>query len=261
MSEVKVVPAPIVRVVARTKLDPHGIRLWLSDVDGTEWDRIWFGNQIEPWGYRDAGSGQDVLVEAAARACYWSYNRGRGHADHIANLREQGHTSTFEHVSWTFAIAGVSRSLTHELVRHRVGVAISQMSQRYCGPEVVRFVCPPAIYEADDPVLYSEWVDSCGRAMDAYTEMLARIREEMPEAKRKQVYEAARSVLPNCTETRLFWTLNGQALRHVLEKRGSPGADAEFRRLATQIARIVKAEAPQLFADVRIDDGIVEVGP
>lgn len=305
VDEIKIVHAPIVAIVAATAWRPGDTDDWLERCGMAEgWDRV--GDYLG-WGvdgqYPEGGvADADVVVEAAARCCYWSYNRGRGHAEHIANLREQEHTSTFEHPTFTLAIAGVSRALTHELVRHRVGVAISQLSQRYCGPEMVRFVLPPAyaasqaawevaerlraahaggdaeewdaavssaaeflgmgraegvlratveVYRRASP--FGRWLDSCQAALASYAAILAELRDDRPEAKRKEVYEAARAVLPNSTESRLFWTINGQAARHFLRKRGAPSADAEIRRLAVTIAPLLKAEAPELFADFRIE--------
>lgn len=299
--EIRVYDAPDVAIVASTRVDEPKLDQWIErqgfdDGDLGGWDRLRGG--IEASGLSHA----DVLVEGAARVCYMSYNLGRGHAEHIENLRAQGHTSTFEHPSFTLAIAGVSRGLTHELARHRVGVAISQLSQRYCGPEHVAFVIPPAylpsyrawlalesyreadaigssrgreealdaaeamtghramIPVAEEARLYGAWLAGRKDDLAEYRETLDYLREETPEARRQEIYEAARSCLPNCTETKLFWTLNARSARHALAMRGSPHADAEFRRLALAIAGLLKAHAPQLFADLSTDGGVVEFG-
>lgn len=309
MSEITIYDAPDVALVASTRVEGGPLDDWVGrqgfsyadpDVagDGADvpgWDRLRF------WDRRLTGCAEDadLLVEGAARVCYMSYNKGRGHAENIANLKAQGHGSVFEHPSFSFAIAGVSRSLTHELARHRVGVAISQLSQRFCGPEHVGFVVPPAfarsraasaiadelrmanswedgerfkswaekataftgggdlagLYEEAKP--YERWFHCCSGALGAYKEILAGLEAGMPEAKRKERYEAARSVLPNCTETKLFWTLNARAARHVLAMRGSAAADAEFRRLALAMLPHLKGAAPELFRDVTERDGFI----
>jgi thymidylate synthase (FAD) len=250
--EIQVVHAPIVELWASSQLSGDGGR-WLAEF-GVDWDRF-----EEMAGGKDV-SDPDAIVEAAARCCYWSYNRGRGHAEHIANLLDVGHGSVLEHATFTLAIAGISRTCSHEMVRHR-HLSFSQLSQRYCGPELVRFVMPPRIHDGPDAACEA-WVGRCAACLDQYRAILGTIRDHWPEAARKEVYEAARSVLPGCTETRMFVTGNGRSWRHFLALRGGVHADAEIRRLSLAIAPILKAEAPELFRDVEADaaSGTVTVG-
>ena len=87
------------------------------------------------------------LAEFAGRLCYMSQRNpaSRTTADYLENIKRQGHGSVLEHASYSLLLEGVSRSLTHELVRHRAGTAMSQLSQRYVDESEASFVVPPAI--------------------------------------------------------------------------------------------------------------------
>ena len=107
------------------------------------------------------------LVEVAGRLCYTSYARPRpgGNATYIGHILEVGHGSVLEHAVFNFIITGVSRSFTHELVRHRAGWSYSQLSQRFVDESACAFVEPDAI--AEDPELHRIWLEaiaSCQRA-------------------------------------------------------------------------------------------------
>lgn len=192
-----------------------------------------------------SGTYADSLAEGAGRACYWSYGKGRNtNEEYIRNIVESGHGSVLEHPTWTFGLRGISRSLSHELVRHR-HLSFSQLSQRYYKEEG-EFVVPPLLAEAEQ----GEFRASCERAMVAYTHYL----EMLPNTKRGR--EAARAVLPNATATRIVVTGNARSLRNMLALRGSEHADAEFRRLAVKWTRLMKELAPNIFADFKVVEGI-----
>jgi thymidylate synthase (FAD) len=190
----------------------------------------------------------DGLAETAGRACYWSYGKGRkGNDAYLGNIIASGHGSVLEHPHWTFGIMGISRTLSHELVRHR-HLCFSQLSQRFVTEEP-EFVVPPKLLE-DKPARFA-FEQSCSAAAEAYRTLLKQLPDD------KSGREAARSVLPGATATRIVVTGNGRALRHVLTLRGSLGADAEFRRLACQWLAIMKQEAPNIFQDMEVQDGHV----
>jgi flavin-dependent thymidylate synthase len=150
--------------------------------------------------------------------------------------------SVLEHASWSLLIEGVSRSLTHELVRHRAGTAFSQLSQRYV--EHVEGVAPPAVIKAG---LLLPWTDRAREVIQAYMAQLDALRANGLTG--KALKEAARSLLPNCAETKIVMTANARAWRHVIELRSGEGADAEIRRLFRAVLAVLKAEAPALFGD------------
>lgn len=194
----------------------------------------------------DDASGAEKIVEYAGRGCYlsWHNPKRRTIAGYIENILEEAHGSVCEHASWTFWIEGVSRSLSHELVRHRVGVAISQLSQRFVEhPEVV---VPPLILDCGE-ITQSIWRASIAQELVLYDNMLKELKGIG--IKGKPLREAARSLLPNATETKITWTANARTLRQFIERRAHPAADAEIRRLAMMLLAILKGEAPALFGD------------
>jgi thymidylate synthase (FAD) len=212
----------------------------------------------------DNNAAQD-LVEFSGRLCYLSFGEGsidghktvQGRTSAFAyhqNLLDQGHGSVLEHANFSLLLEGISRSLTHELVRHRAGFAYSQLSQRFVKAEGATFVLPPAI--RPDTKEYHTWLQATFEEFNHYRTLLGELAERYGKED-KRVREAARSVLPNACETKVVATGNIRAWRHLLEMRGSEGADAEFRRLAISILPHLSAEAPHLFYDfiVRRRDG------
>jgi thymidylate synthase (FAD) len=177
---------------------------------------------------------------------------------YIGNLIGQGHGSVLEHAVWDLVITGVSRSFTHELVRHRAGTGISQLSQRYVDESTADFVEPGII--AGDPELHGIWqaaIESAHESYKALVERLAaKVQAEHPDLGRtsrmKMAREAARSVLPNATETKLMFSANARALRWIITLRGGEGAEPEIRRFAVKLGRLMREEAPTLFGDIEI---------
>ena len=197
------------------------------------------------------------LAEFAGRLCYMSQANpaGRATRDYIENIKKQRHGSVLEHASYSLLIEGVSRALTHELVRHRAGVAFSQLSQRYVDESEANFVVPPAIL--GDVMLESQWRAEMERAQSAYVALVRELMERYGWVadrvhRRKMAREAARGVLPNSTETKIVVTANARAWRTILELRGGEGADLEIRRLAVAIVRLLQREAPAFFCDFEI---------
>lgn len=209
-----------------------------------------------PWD-TDADGGQ-ALVEFAGRACYQSWSkpnpRTATNASYISHIVEVGHFSVLEHASVSFYITGVSRSCTHELIRHR-HFSYSQLSQRYVPEDDARVVLPPGL--DDDPALRQIVLDAADASRAAYLEVLERLEAKFAGApnavlQRKQARQSARSVLPNDTETRLVVTGNYRAWRHFVAMRASEHADTEIRRLALACLRELTTVAPAVFADFEI---------
>jgi len=205
-----------------------------------------------------------AVVEISARMCYMSYGRGRRDiTDFINNLLNSKDGSVFEHVNYGFVITGVSRSLTHELVRHRAGFAYSQRSQRYVDETEGTFVVPPALLKSRKGVGIAREIldEALQNASDSYKKLVESLEEALPRDlfelntdRRKAIRQAARSVLPNATETKIFVTANVRALRHFFEMRGAAYADWEIRYLAIEMLKIMREEAPLLFGDFTITD-------
>jgi len=206
------------------------------------------------------------LAEIAGRVCYLSFARPRpgGNKTYLAHILEVAHGSVLEHAYWNFIFTGISRSCTHELVRHRAGWAFSQLSQRYVDESQADFIEPESI-AAVEP-LHKIWLDSVASSQEAYRKLVERLEEtfkDVPDKtlRRKMARQAARSVLPNATETKIFASANARALRHFIEMRASRHAETEIRKLAVQVLRIMQNEAPNLFGDyqlVPLQDGTYE---
>ena len=212
-----------------------------------------------------AGDNQSAaIIEISARLCYMSFGKGRRDiADFINNLLSSKDGSVFEHVNYGFVFTGVSRSLTHELVRHRAGFAYSQRSQRYVDEKDGSFVVPPALVQEMDgsgeagrilQEALEEASASYAKLADALGKVLPRERFASNTDRRKAVRQAARAVLPNATETKIFVTANVRAWRHFIELRGAPFADWEIRGLALDVLEILQREDPLLFGDFTIED-------
>jgi thymidylate synthase (FAD) len=226
---------PVVRVIAHTTFSPP---------DDVAWET-------------DAEDGQ-ALVEFAGRACYQSWSKRNAatatNAGYLAHIIDVGHLSVLEHASVTFYITGVSRSLTHELIRHR-HFSYSQLSQRYVPERDAAMVEPKVI--ADDPELHEIFESAADSALTAYNELLERLEKKFAALdattrSRKLAREAARAVLPNATETRIVLTGNYRAFRHFVSMRATEAADVEIRALAVEILRQLQGIAPNVFGDYTI---------
>lgn len=316
----KLIYEPSVRLVGRQSVDLDALNefiadeapnaAWLLDLDASESDQI---------------------PEVAGRICYMSFAKPRpgGNAAYLQNILQSGHGSVLEHAVWNFIISGVSRSFSHELVRHRAGWAYSQLSQRYVDESVAEYVVPHDLQEAVRVYQYSEtssveeyksppvgdnawlmkywkdgnglnntefrsiyligerWCESVTDSHNSYKSLVSKMADdlekseyekwrtaaaklEMPlfsledwkntltidqkTAMRKQVRQAARSVLPNATETKLFVTVNARAARHFIELRASKHAEPEIRKVAVAMLQILQKESPNLFGDYQLRD-------
>ncbi len=209
----------------------------------------------------DTSEAAEILAEIAGRTCYMSFGKGRkSNQDYLENILASKHGSVLEHAVWNLLITGVSRALTHELVRHRAGFGYSQLSQRYVDESDARYVVPP-LYQQNDE-LRAKWQETVDLVRAAYESLAAattdyvqqRHPEMTPRDRRKWARQAARSILPNACETKIFVTGNSRAWRHFLELRGSIHADTEIRLLAVEVARVLLKESPNIFHDVEIVD-------
>lgn len=249
------VTEPRIELVGKPVIEIAGVMAFLNE-HGYSWEAL--TTKLDA--HVDLGDGDgEWLVEMAGRNCYQSWPKagepakGRTHEDHIKHLIEIGHGSAIEHAAFNFAIWNISRSLSHELVRHRIGTSYSQLSQRYVDSSNVDFIVPPAIQELKQtqPEIYAKWVAHCNSSRDLYEELTASLANMYSDIddkleRRKKARQAARSVLPNATETKIFVTMNARAVRHFIELRASEFADVEIRKLAVQMFQIMKKEFPLL---------------
>ncbi|HLW68849.1 MAG TPA: FAD-dependent thymidylate synthase [Gemmataceae bacterium] len=252
-SAIKIFREPVVYLLGRQTVDEAELNRFLSD-HGVTWQT-------------DTEIAAEVLTETAGRTCYMSFAKPRpgGNATYLSHIIDVGHGSVLEHAVWNFLVTGVSRTLTHELIRHRAGMGYSQLSQRYVDESVAEYVEPDVI--ARDPELHQLWLNSVSQSHQAYLQLAEKLQSKYSDepdrtARRKLARQAARSVLPNATETKIFMTANSRAVRNFLEQRGSRFAEPEIRKLANVLLKIMQREAPNIFQDYRevpLPDGTFEI--
>ncbi len=242
----------------RVITEPEVYLVGRQTVSDTEIDRFLSDHDVDSWQSDTAVAGQK-LCEVAGRVCYMSFAKPRpgGNERYLNHILGVGHGSVLEHAVWNFIFTGVSRSLTHELIRHRAGFGYSQLSQRYVDESQTDFVEPAII--ADDPELHSVWQAAMQDSLAAYQKLVAGLAAKLEHVedktlRRKIARQAARSVLPNATETKIFVTANARALRHFIELRCNEHADTEIRLLAAKVCTVLQREAPNLFGDYELTE-------
>ena len=197
-----------------------------------------------------SNSAPELLLEFAGRACYQSWDKPNPAtaetADYIGHVLDVNHLSVVEHATASFYLEDVSRSFTHELVRHR-HLSFSQLSQRFVNlaEETVLPVMPPLCRE--DDVAKNIVYDAFDTAVDAYIRLETHLRATHPELGTKQVREAARALLPNCTPTSIVVSGNFRSWLEFIDKRDNEHADREIAEVAAQIRDLLKQVAPAVF--------------
>src|SRR5438094_7565022 len=176
---------PTVYLVGRQAIDSRELDRFLAD-HGVSWQT-------------DTEVAAEYLSEVAGRVCYMSFAKPRpgGNKVYLEHILEVGHGSVLEHAVWNFIFTGISRSLTHELVRHRAGWGYSQLSQRYVDESVAEYVEPDCI--AQDPELHALWLEAIGMMHQAYMKLVEGLTEKFQDEpdrtlRRKLARQAARSV-------------------------------------------------------------------
>ncbi|MFO3664978.1 FAD-dependent thymidylate synthase [Anaerococcus sp. ENR0831] len=177
---------------------------------------------------------------------------------YINMLISMGHLSPVEHASFTFAVEGVSRSLTHQLVRHRIA-SYSQQSQRYVKFDDFDYIIPPAIDNNESAKkLYIETMEKCNEAYLKISQELfdnyykINIEDGLDEKKarskaEKSAIEDARYVFPNASESKIVFTMNARSLLHFFSLRCCNRAQWEIREMAFEMVKICKEIYPNLF--------------
>lgn len=206
------------------------------------------------------------LAKVAGQLCYMSFGPKRSlnaqAKRYFDNLKSSGHGSVFEHANFSLLLYGISRSVTHELVRHRAGFGYSQLSQRFVSGRMLRFVERPE-YRSDE-LLHEQFLRRIERSAEEYNLLANRLLEMQQtgasilsaEARtdlRKKVQQSARSLLPNETEAPIVVTGNGRSWRHFIEARADAHAEIEIRELAVRVFLCLRQTDPILFDDYRIE--------
>ena len=195
----------------------------------------------------------ETLVTFAGRSCYESWHRPseatRDDADYIERtIFEQQHGSILEHATATLYFTGVSRAFLTELTRHR-HLSFSVRSQRFVDESGANIVLPPAYRNAQpETALHraAELLEGIAQDLDSHYEGLV-AEAEIDGHKRKQAREAARSILPNMTETKVIVTANLRAWLEVIERRTAPDADAEIQEVMGMARDVLRPLAPTIF--------------
>jgi thymidylate synthase (FAD) len=208
------------------------------------------------WQEKAPAGEAERLVEFAGRVCYMSFGgqqSGRTNKEYIDNLVTEGHESVLEHANFTLLADRISRALSHQLVRHRVGFAYSQLSQQYHDEQEAEFTFPAEL--GNELSAAKEWEDAVKHARDVYAGLVARLtrstfaRQMTPKERMRAIRSIARGVLPNATETTLVMTGNARAWRHLLTIRGAIIGDMEMRRFCFKSWELLRGEAPAMFDD------------
>ena len=237
---------PKVIKIAETRIDRDGVHAMLQALGVSRKGEERFSQMV------DNG---ETLCELAGRMCYESFELGlnpnvtkirEDSKDYFKNLLTKGDGSVCEHGSASFVFLGVSRIFTHELARHRVGIAISQESLRYVRPKEIQMFLPDDL----DPQLREAMVKVAERTEDAYREL----EESIPWAElqmdtKKRLTSALRRILFDGIATNVVWTANFRTLRWVIEMRTDPSAEVEIRLVFDQVAQICKKDYPLLYQD------------
>ena len=245
---------PQVYLVAETAIHYDGLQSYLGSVGAYDW-------RTSP-NITDA----ERLSEFAGRLCYRSWKPGlnpnvtkvrEGNAEYLANVIKQKHGSIFEHASVSFVFANVSRVFTHELVRHRVGVGISQESMRYVRNDDIPFWMPNSLEGDPEIKAFSAKMFRLAEEFQVY--MRKRFDLDNPESgfdMKKAITSAMRRFLPDGVATSILWTANLRTLRHVLELRTSKAAEEEIRRVFDAVGHLLHSRYPNVFGDmIRNADG------
>lgn len=266
---------PRVYLIAESRIDAPGMIGALKEIGGkTALD--WFDTKLDGHGVEgiigltEEALRGELLTEVAGRTCYKSFGIGlnpnvtkirEDSKEYLANTLAKGDGSIFEHATCTFAFVNVSRVFTHELVRHRVGVAISQESLRYVRideenqmkvwiPDLSKFdkyvVESASLTKNSDYVLETQ----LSKAESNYNVIQSIYDwDKMSFAEKKELTSALRRMLPQGMLTNMIWTANHRTLRHVLAQRTSEGAEVEIRMVFDRVGTILKERFPLIYQD------------
>lgn len=244
---------PEVKLIARPEIDWYALTDYIDSTggNGLAWADRHNGNEQQK-------DGQD-LVEAAGRACYRSWEPGlnpnvtKVRTDqelYLRNILNSGHGSVLEHANYSFTFHHVSRVLTHELVRHRAGTAISQESMRYVRLDNIPFWLPEWALEDED--FTKDFKALAEQSEQFIAKWSARWKLDDPATgfhKKKVATSLLRRGVGGGHATDMVWTANIRALRHIIESRTAPGAEEEIRLVFGKVAEIMRNECPMLFGD------------
>ncbi len=236
---------PKVFIVGETKIDQEGMAAYLEHVGAPEWTT-------------DTSSDSEKLTEFMGRLCYRSWKPGmnenvkkvrEGNDTYLKNVVRVKHGSLFEHCVVNFVFADVSRVFTHELVRHRVGMAFSQESLRFVRLTDLGLWLPPS--ETDPKII--ELYENTFRTLEKLQLELAKAYglddEDANFEMKKKLTSTMRRAAPIGLATTIGCSMNFRALRHLLSMRSARFAEAEIRTVFGQLGFLAKLRWPNIFRD------------
>ena len=194
----------------------------------------------------------EATIAMAAKLCYSPSDieslkektAAKDQKGFVDKLMKMGHMSPIEHASFTFAVEGISRACSHQLVRHRLA-SYSQQSQRYVSEEAgFDYVIPQTIKA--DAELEKYFTEFMAKAQKAYNQIVKKLNKKG--IKGEAANQDARFVLPNAAETKIMITMNARELLHFFRQRCCNRAQWEIRAMATEMLKLVSGIAPTVFA-------------
>lgn len=240
---------PSVFLVAATAIDHSGLQKYLEHIKAPDWTS-------------DSTNDHEVLTEVAGKSCYMSFdtalnqNLTRVGARTNEKYIQEGiiatrHGSVLEHSSVSFIITDVTRVVTHELVRHSTGTAISQLSGRYVSTDELFYYLPKHI--AENALARSMFIGEF-QHQEATARRLREllVNENTPFALKKQVTSAIRRIIGNGATNQIMFTGNHRAWRNIIEQRVNEHAEEEVRIIVAEIARQLQFMYPAIYADMVI---------
>lgn len=245
---------PQVFLVGETRIVEDGLKAYLAHIGVPEWTSI-------------AATDVEGLVEVMGRLCYRSFKPGlnpnvtkvREHKEYMENIIKVKHGSVLEHPVMNFIFADVSRVFTHELVRHRVGVGISQESLRFVRLDDLGQWLPAVIREDEHAMeVFARTFEELERLQIELADHFQLDAPGTPFHKKKIITSAMRRVAPIGLATTIGWSANPRTLRWILQMRTDPGAEEEIRLVFGKVGALVKERYPTLFGDfeMEIADGL-----
>lgn len=250
---------PEVFLVARPEIEWAEVENYLKRVDPRSTRATgWIDRTRMDEGYERADEG-DLLVELGGRLCYRSWDPGlnanvtkirEDSGAYLDNVLASGHGSVLEHANYSFVFHNVSRVFTHELVRHRAGMAYSQESMRFVRLTDIPFWFPEWARDDDELMERSlQLIDAMEEHQTWMAEHFGLDDEGVPFATKKAKTSFMRRFAPDGVSTGILATGNIRAWRHTITMRTDVAAEEEIRLVFDQVAHIMRNEAPLLFAD------------
>lgn len=208
-------------------------------------------------------SDAERLVELSGRICYMSFGEKqspRTNSEYIANLINKAHESVLEHANFSILADNISRALSHQLVRHRVGFSYSQLSQQYHDEADTTFVKPDGLEGYPD--LEALWKATVENSLDSYRRMEAELisletSTDLSDKERmRMIRSVCRSMLPAAATTCLMITANARAWRNMFSVRGAIEGDFEMLDFCAGVFDLIESHAPALFSDFERIPGV-----